>query len=115
MTKSQRRTVTEVLTEISPYTLDGDLDETIQRLIEERAAYSQRLTGNARLRLDWDPNFYYDYDQNPSPRFLLKLDREENDDEFNARILKEAQYRQEQERREREEYLRLQEKFGNKS
>jgi hypothetical protein len=106
--KQNNRTVTESKDEFSPYDLEGSLVDLRNRIDAWISAY-----GNT-ARLDWDANFHYAYDPNPSPKFSILVDRPETKEEHDARTAVEAAALLARENREREEFDRLQKKFGAK-
>lgn len=91
---------------LSTYELEGNLSlivERIQKLIKEHGP-------DARLMLN--EHFYYDYDNEPTPRFELYVDREENDAEVMQRLFEQAEYIHKKEEAEKAEFERLAKKFG---
>lgn len=108
---NQRLIITETLYELSPGSLGGGLDEAIQYLQELKNDYRGCLTPGSRLRLDWNRDFWYDYDPAPTPMYLLKLDRPETDAEYATRLARESAQQQARELAERAEYERLAKKF----
>jgi hypothetical protein len=105
----QKRQITEYLFDVSPYELEGtlvNLQAQIQQWIDKHGPTA---------RLDWDAYFQHVYDPNPSPRFNLVRDREENDKEYTKRLAREKIEMAAQDARELAELERLQKKFaGNK-
>ena len=104
----KRITVTDTLSEISPYEFEGKVLELIARLeslVEQHGVDAS---------INWDPWHHHDYDPNPSPQFTLTVIREETDQEYEKRIHAEAVRKSIDEAREREEFERLQKKFGAK-
>jgi hypothetical protein len=108
MANPKRKIVREQLTDVSPYDLDGTLADMLDRVNQWIEDYG------VNARLDWDAHFHHDYDSNPSPRFNIVRDREENDEEYNRRIAKEKLDKQIGEARELAELERLQKKFAGK-
>lgn len=106
--KQNKRTVTESRDEFSPWDLEGSLVDLRARIDNWISTY-----GNT-ARLDWDPDFYHAYDPNPSPRFSILVDRPETNEECADRTALEAAAVLARENREREEFIRLQTKFGAK-
>ena len=93
---------------ISPYDFDttlGNLKAHIDRLVEEYGADAQ---------LDWDSNHWEQYDTNPSPQYVLRIQREETDAEYAERREKIKKYDKLTEEHDRAEFERLQAKFGEK-
>lgn len=105
-TLPKRRTVVDQLDYVSPYQLECTLKELRDKIDVWIAEYGPDA------RLDWNANFYHDYDPSPSPRFDIKRDRLENDDELDARLAAEAAQQAAREEKEREEFARLAAKFG---
>lgn len=103
-----KRKITDTMTEVSPYDLEYSLADLQSRVAEWILKYGPSA------RLDWDPYFQHAYDPSPSPRFYIKVDREETDDELNARLEQEEAQRAAREARERAEFERLSEKFKKK-
>ncbi len=108
MAKEQRKTISAEVSEISPYEFDTSLGSVRDQIAELIAKHG------ADARFDWQPNFYYAYDNNPSPRFVLKVERLENDEEFEKRISQEKILKDLREERDRVEYERLNKLFGKK-
>ena len=102
----KKRKVTVTLTDVSPYELEGPL----KRLKEQIEQWIKDHGEDAYL--DWDPHHYESYDPNPSPRFNLKMDRDETEDEYDDRVEKERKHASMIEERERQELERLQQKYG---
>lgn len=65
--------------------------------------------------LDWDPDNWNQYDDNPSPVFRIHTTREETDEEYTARCDRETRNANEHLAREKAEFERLQKKFGKKN
>jgi hypothetical protein len=108
MAKSKKRQVRDTLGDISPYELEGSLQDL-------RARVDQWIEDHgADARLDWDAYFHHAYDHDPSPRYNIVRDREETDDEYERRTIKEKIDKQMTEERERAEFERLQKKFAGK-
>lgn len=106
--KSKKKVISVMLTDVSPYELEGTLGEvqaTINRWITEHGIDS---------RLNWDPDYWPQYNDSPSPRYEIKINREETDEEFDKRIKHEALQQSQQEARELAELERLQKKFAGK-
>ena len=101
-------TVTDMLNDVSPYELEG----TLQQLSEQVQTWITQYGPTARF--NWDPDYWPQYNDSPSPRYEIKIDREETDGEQAIRLEKEAIAKSAQENRERKEFERLQKKFGAK-
>ena len=101
-----RRKINEMVDDVSTWEFEGTLAtvlERVQAMIQEHGPDA---------RLDYNRNFYYDYDNDPSPRFELYVIREENDEEFNKRLADQAEYDRQREAAEKAEFERLSKKFG---
>jgi hypothetical protein len=88
MAKQKKRQIRETLGDVSPYELEGtleDLRDRVNQWIEDHGPTA---------KLDWDAYFHHDYDHDPSPRYNIVRDREENDEEYDKRIAKENLPRQ---------------------
>lgn len=103
----KKRKVTDSLRDLSPYDLEYTLEELQARIAEWILEYGPSA------RLDWDPYFQYEYEPNPSPRFYIKVDREETDEELKARLELEATRQAAREAQERADFERLSKKFKN--
>jgi hypothetical protein len=105
---SKKQIITVDVEDISPYDFESTLGNVKARIEDFIAKYG------IDARLSWDPNFWYQYDSSPSPRFNVSINREETDAEYDKRILNEKTNASMQEERERKEFERLQSKFGAK-
>ncbi len=105
MTKPRKISVRDYRCDVSPYELEGTLVDLRNRLNDWIDSYGPTA------KLDWDAHFQYEYDPSPSPRFNIVNDREETDEEFDKRLVKEAHDRQLRETAERVEFERLKKKF----
>jgi len=101
-----KKVVTDMLTDVSPHELEG----TLQQLSEQIQSWITQYGPAARL--SWDPDYWPQYNDSPSPRYEIKVDREETDKEQAIRLETEERKRAVQERLERMEFERLQAKFG---
>ena len=100
-----RRKINDMVDDVSTWEFEGTLAtvlERVQAMIQEHGPDA---------RLDYNRNFYYDYDNDPSPRFELYVIREENDEEFNKRLADQAEYDRQREAAEKAEFERLSKKF----
>ena len=94
--------------EVSTWEFEGPLSlilERVQELIKRHGA-DANMTFNSR--------FYYDYDNEPTPRYELYTEREENDAEFKQRLFFQAEQIHKREEAEKAEFERLSKKFGVK-
>ncbi len=99
------KNVTETKDVFSPYNFEGSLRDLAQKIDALIAQYGESAY------LDYDPNYYYPYDQVPSPSYFVKLERPETPEETQARLEQEAQWQRQREEQERKEFERLKEKF----
>ena len=105
---AKKKIITVSLSEVSPYELEGTLADVagqIQIWIEQYGPTA---------RLNWDPDYWPRYNDSPSPQYDIRHDREETDDEYNKRIVKEDIQRSTQDERDRKEFERLSKKLGVK-
>ena len=93
---------------MSPYDFEGTLGQ-----LRDRIEGSIREHGE-NARLDWQPTFYYPYDNEPSPRFEILVEQEETDEEYEKRMEKSRADNAVREARERAEFERLAKKYGAK-
>ena len=101
-----RRKINEMVDDVSTWEFEGTLAtvlERVQAMIQEHGPDA---------RLDYNRNFYYDYDNEPSPRFELYVEREENDAEVKERLFFQAEQIRQREEAEKAEFERLSKKFG---
>jgi len=106
MANNKKKIIQTTMDDISPYELEMDLAELRARVDEWIEKYGPDA------RLDWDKYHYYPYESEPSPRFNILVSREETDAEFTNRLENEKSQRLAVELRERQEFERLQQKFG---
>ena len=108
--KTQQRKIqkTDTLTDVSPYELEG----TLKALKEQIEGWIANYGEDAYL--NWDPDYWPQYQDSPSPQYDIKRDREETDDECEKRIKDEQLKKDLQEAREKKEFERLQKKFAGK-
>jgi histidinol dehydrogenase len=105
---TERKMITEKVDYVSNYEFEGSLQsilERIQDLIKEHGPEAV---------LDYNANYYYDYDTEPSPRYEIYIKREETDDEVKQRLFFEAEQIRQREEREKAEFERLAKKYGAK-
>ena len=106
--KSKKKVISVCCDDVSPYELEGmlaNVRDQIQSWIEKYGPTAS---------LSWDGYHREPYSTEPSPRFEIKINREEIDEEFDKRIEREALQQSQQEARELAELERLQTKFGAK-
>jgi hypothetical protein len=105
---TKRKIITVKVGYSSTYEFEGslkDVAERIQELIKEHGPEAW---------LDYNPHYYYDYDNEPSPRYEIYIKREETDAEVKQRLMQEAEEKRKREETERKEFERLSKKFGGK-
>lgn len=105
---SNRKIVTKQVDYLSTSEFDGKLSSVLERIQELIKLYGP----DARLNLNED--FYYEYDNSPSPRYEIYISREETDDELKQRLFFEAEETRKRNERELAEFERLSKKFGAK-
>lgn len=94
--------------DISTWEFEGPLSlilERVQDLIKQHGPDAHCY---------YNSRFYYDYDNEPTPRYELSIEREETDDELKVRMLEQAEYIRKREEAEKAEFERLSQKFGAK-
>jgi hypothetical protein len=106
--KQSKKIITVMVNDVSTWELEGKLSD-VSALIQE---WIKKYGADARL--NWDPDYWPQYNDSPSPRYEIKIDREETDAEYEKRIEAENFSKNLHEAREREEFERLQKKFGAK-
>jgi hypothetical protein len=104
---NKRKVITEQIANFSTWEFEGKLSSVL-----ERVQGLIKIHG-PDARLDYNEHFYYDYDPNPSPRFELYVEREENDAELKQRLFEQAEHTRKREEAERAEFERLSKKFGS--
>ena len=105
MKKQTKKIITDTLFDVSPYELEGQLSK-VKEYIEDLI---KRYGDDAFLA--WDPWHSYPYDSERSPRYDLKKEREETDDEYKDRLDKERIHRSVVEARELEQLKTLIKKY----
>jgi hypothetical protein len=102
---NERRKINEMVDDVSTWEFEGTLStvlERVQAMIQEHGPDA---------RLDYNRNFYYEYDNDPTPRFELYVEREENDAELKQRLFEQAEHIRKREEAEKAEFERLSKKF----
>jgi hypothetical protein len=106
MKKPERRMI-----DVRPESLSGyDFESSLSSLKDLIQGLIEKYGPDARL--DWDPDFYELYNPSPSPKFHVYVRRMENNEEYENRVAQETKRLRENEDRERQEFNRLQKKFG---
>jgi hypothetical protein len=104
----KRKMISEVVGNLMPYEFEGKLADVIEQLNHYVKEYGPDAV------LDWDEYFQYPYDQGHSPRFLIRRERAETDEERILRLQDEKASQKKRDERERAEYERLAAKYGAK-
>ena len=104
----KKKIITETVWEASPYEFEGTAADLRTRIDEWIEMYGPDF------RIDWNPYRHYAYDENPSPCFNILRDREETDEEQAKRLKEDADREAERLARERKEFERLKQQFGEK-
>lgn len=94
----------------SPNSWPADIDKIIERLTELKSRV--KLKPGERLDLEFVKDYYYPYDHNPSPMFVLYHVRLETDEEAATRIAAWTEQTQRQAEFELKEFQRLSAKFN---
>lgn len=103
----KRKEITEEISDISPYDLDGkSMDDVIKYFEDMKTHYGPDVY------LDWDAWFCYPYEQERSPRYFIRRKRLENDAEYEARLAAEKAAKEAQQQRDLAELERLQKLYG---
>lgn len=103
---TKRIKISKRVEEISAWNFDGPLSSILAKVQELIKQYGPDA------RLDYNPHFYYDYDNEPSPRFELYVEREETDAQLKQRLFEQAEHIRKREEAEKAEFERLSKKFG---
>ena len=103
---TKRLKIKERVDDISTWEFEGTLATVLERV----QSLIDRHGHDARV--NYNPHFYYDYDNEPSPRYELYVEREENDAEVKQRLFEQAEYTRKREEAEKAEFERLSKKFG---
>jgi len=103
---TQRKKINDMVDDVSTWEFEGTLAtvlERVQAMIQEHGPDAY---------LAYNRNFYYEYDNEPTPRYELYVDREENDAEVKQRLFEQAEQTRNREAAEKAEFERLSKKFG---
>lgn len=106
--RKSKKIIAEERTSMSPGDLEGPLGSLAKRIQE----YIEDFGPDAYL--EWDQYNHYPYSREASPIYRLKIEREESDEEFSKRLAEESARQAIIDTREKEEFERLQKKFGVK-
>lgn len=105
---TKRKIINERVEEVSTWQFEGSLSSVLERVQEMIKEHGPDAT------LDYNRHFYYDYDNEPTPRYELYKKREENDAELKQRLFEEAEHTRKREEADKAEFERLSKKFGTK-
>ena len=103
---TKRLKIKKRVDEISTWEFEGPLSlilERVQELIKQHGPDAH---------CNYNQHFYYDYDNEPTPRYELYVEREENDAELKQRLFEQAEHTRKREEAEKAEFERLSKKFG---
>ena len=103
---NKRKIIRDRVDDISTWEFEGKLSAVLEHVQDLIAKHGPDAY------VSYNQHFYYEYDNNPTPRYELYIDREENDAEVKQRLFEEAEHIRKREEREREEFERLSAKFG---
>lgn len=104
---NERKIINEQVDDVSMWEMEGTLATVLERIQELIKKHGPEA------RLDYNGNFYYPYENSPSPRYELYVKREETDKEFMDRRSEERRYQEERDAREKAEFERLAKKYGS--
>jgi hypothetical protein len=103
--KPKKIVVWDTITDIT-YELEGSLEDAIDGLQELKDRYESKYL-SLSITIE---TYYAPYDHDGYPKAYLKGEREETDEEYEARLAQVQKYKD----REREQYEKLKEKFEGK-
>jgi hypothetical protein len=104
----KKKIITETVWEASPYEFEGTAADLRKRIDEWIEIYGPDF------RIDWNPYRHYDYDSSPSPCFNILRDRGETAEEETKRLKEDADREAQRLERDRKEFERLKQHFGDK-
>lgn len=104
--EKEHRIISVNVGDISGYEFEGKVSNIILHMGELIKKHGPGV------RLDWDPTYHYDYDPNPSPRYWIRVDRLETDQELKERLEKRLEQLNAHEAHQRKQYEELKSKFG---
>ena len=105
---TKRKVISEEIANFSAWEFEGKLSSVLERVQELIKIHGPEA------RLDYNQYFYYPYEDQPSPRYELYIEREENDAEVKQRLFEQAEQTRKREEAEKAEFERLSKKFGVK-
>jgi hypothetical protein len=103
---TKRKFIREQVDDVSTWEFEGTLSSVLKRVQELIDKHGPGAY------LNYNRHFYYDYDNNPTPRYEMYIDREETDAEVKQRLMVEANYARQREEADKAEFERLSKKFG---
>ncbi len=103
-----KKTITETKDIFSPSNFEGTLGDLSQKVEELIKQYGKDA------RLNYDKYFAYRYDNECTPSFEVLVNRQETDEEYQNRLQEENDYKKKIEEKERAEFERLSQKYGDK-
>ena len=103
---TKRKFIRDRVDDISTWEFEGKLSTVLEHVQDLIAKHGPDAY------VSYNQHFYYDYDSNPTPRYELYIDREENDAEVKQRLMEEAEWIRKREEAEKAEFERLSKKFG---
>jgi hypothetical protein len=104
---TQRKVISEQISNFPAYTFEGTLSSVLERVQELVKIHGPDA------RLDYNQYFHYEYDNYPTPRYELYIDRVENDAEVKQRLFEQAEQIRKREESDKAEFERLSKKFGS--
>jgi hypothetical protein len=113
----KRRKITEVIDTIDPHEFDGPMSHVSAKIEAKLDDYKNRelICSDSEVWIEFD---YSIYDDDEYSNFVVKIDRLENDKEYNARVKKlmkiknqERSAKDQEEYEEYQTYLRLKKKY----
>jgi hypothetical protein len=105
--KKVKRKIWETVDEFSAGYLGGSLESAVEYLQELQAKYGPTVD------LFYNKDYYYSYDNSPTPMYIVKITREETDEEYDKRMAEERARETAAAEQERKEFERLKVKFGS--
>ena len=98
---TQRKVISEQIANFPAYHFEGVLSSVLERVQEMIKIHG----GDARI--DYNQYFHYEYDNYPTPRYELYVDRIENDAELKQRLFEQAEHIRKREETDKAEFERL--------
>lgn len=110
MDTNSPKLVRKELRRFDPCEIPSSLSEATKWFKEMTEEYEANYI---KVELDFDKNYFYDYERYPTPTFFIYGHRHETDAEVYIRVSAENKIKQLREDEERQRYLELSKKFGN--